>query len=550
MEIIDYLPHRLLANRSLKREAQKVNDRYEEVKREIARKRCESKIEIEKAREAANARVNEAVRFLNEQLNQDAEIISNQAANMCEYSRLCFERDFLDAKRQGIEVEKKTIEEYIVFLTSRMTLIGGVIAALEDRKTILAQRVDVSDIIRLLTLSGADIILDETESAETLLEKVSAKTKEKKENFLLHSTLKKLERLVQEREELRPMIQYIEWLIEQKKRLSQEWKDLRDHLQSELSPIKVRLDECVMEQSIVIDQIESQARKIREIWAKPLLYLSADLTEIKMTIDDKHKEKNRIEQAIQSSKKMYPDDKYKRKERKEQYEEKEKIKSEIETLKRKKADIEKRQGDLSTIKLKYIQLCQSVGTALLSDLKDYKSVEYTLMVQRIQELKTIEAEGKREAEAEYIATTNRLLQEKKERLSGIQAEIEQAEQRCAALKRRICRLSYDLDLLKKKDKKSRFFLTRWFKKTEEIRTAEEELKNHNHAKSKADQALKKLQSKKEEQDAFYDKQISEIKIVYRHPTYDERREMEKLEQHRTRLVKIYEARRKNHESKN
>ena len=381
MRILDYLPHRLLANHSLKKEARRVNDRYEEVIREIESKRRQNKEEIERARDIANAHIQDAVRSLNDQLSQHADALADQGADLCEYARLYFERGFLEAKLSGIIAEKKIAQEYIHFLTSQMTIVGNEIATLEERKTILSQKVDVSDILRLLRLSGADIDIADEDSAETLLAKVSLKASAHKEDLLLHSTLKRLERLVQEREELLSMIQYIDWIIEQKKRLSKEWKELRSNLRAESDAIDIRLKECQEEQSIIEDQIDSQARKIRAVWAAPLMYLSADLTEKKSEKDALLSEVRERNEDIQRMKDAHSSDsdRWDRLHR-----EKDELKDKLRVADQEIKRIEGMQREQKAKASSIYDLCIRIGTPLIGDGKAENSDEFMILIQRLR----------------------------------------------------------------------------------------------------------------------------------------------------------------------
>ena len=381
MRFLDYLPHRLLANYSLKREAQKVNDCYEKVVVEIENKRRQNKEETEKAREIANTHIQEAVHSLNDQLNQHADSLADQGADLCEYARLYFEQDFLKTKLNGIIAEKKIVQEYIYFLTSQMTIVGNEIATLEERKAILSQQVDVSDILRLLRLSGADIDINDEDSAETLLAKVSIKANVHKKDFLLRSTLKRLERLVQEREELLSMIQYIDWIIEQKKRLSKEWKALRSDLREESDAIDIRLKECQEEQGIVEDQMDSQARKIRAIWATPLLYLSADLTEKQSERDALLTEVREYNDDIQRMKDAHSSDsvRWDRLHR-----EKEELKEKLTAVNQEIKRIEGIQREQKAHASSIYDLCKKIGTPLVMGGKEETSDEFTILIQRLR----------------------------------------------------------------------------------------------------------------------------------------------------------------------
>ena len=381
MRFLDYLPHRLLANYSLKREAQKVNDCYEKVVVEIESKRRQNKEETEKAREIANTHIQEAVHSLNDQLNQHADSLADQGADLCEYARLYFEQDFLKTKLNGIIAEKKIVQEYIYFLTSQMTIVGNEIATLEERKAILSQQVDVSDILRLLRLSGADIDINDEDSAETLLAKVSLKANVHKKDFLLRSTLKRLERLVQEREELLSMIQYIDWIIEQKKRLSKEWKALRSDLREESDAIDIRLKECQEEQGIVEDQMDSQARKIRAIWATPLLYLSADLTEKQSERDALLTEVREYNDDIQRMKDAHSSDSLRWD---SLHREKEELKEKLTAVNQEIKRIEGIQREQKAHASSIYDLCKKIGTPLVMGGKEETSDEFTILIQRLR----------------------------------------------------------------------------------------------------------------------------------------------------------------------
>ena len=541
MKLLDYLPHRLLANYALKKEAERVNDRYEEVIKEIESKRRQNEEEIKKAREIANANIQEAVCSLNDQLNQYADTLADQGADICEYARLYFERNYLRTKLNCIVAERKIAQEYISFLTSQMTIVGNEIATLEERKAILAQKADVSDIIRLIRLSGAVISIDDTESAETLLSKVYSMTVAYKDDLILRSTLRRLERLVQEREELLSLIQYIDWIIEQKKRLSKEWKDLRSNLRKQVDEIDERLKKCQEEQGVVEDQIDSQAQKIRSVWAKPLLSLSADLTEKKSEKARLISEVREHNEEIQQMKEAHSSDsdRWDRLHR-EKDDLKEQLRGTDQEIKR----IEVQRRELKDKASSIYDLCRRIGTPLIGDGKGQNSDEYTLLIQRISELSAIEDEGKREAENEFTSAKQQLINEKGTTLSAMQDKIEETQTRYEALKNLVRQKASHLDKMKERDKKARSFFVRLFKKNPEIEQAESELRRLRNQLNEEYDSLQRLLKLKGDQSAEYDHRIATLRKVYKRPTYSERKEMERLKRYRERLIQIYEARRK------
>ena len=143
MSVWDYvMPHRLLINKSLRKEAEGLRARVDAYQIEYDRRVEECQEELKKVEE-------------------EQSFLESVAQDITSYADEYFHRNCLyqvrDIKRTQIDILREDND----FLSDQMALIGREIDHLRERQNELTAFTDVKDIIQLTSLSGYEIIFDD-----------------------------------------------------------------------------------------------------------------------------------------------------------------------------------------------------------------------------------------------------------------------------------------------------------------------------------------------------------------------------------------------------
>lgn len=275
----DYvMPHRLLINKSLRKEAEGLRARVDAYQIEYDRRVEECQEEIKRVESERQEKLIEFGNSLEEELQDERSFLESVAQDITAYADAYLHRNCLfkmrDIKRKQIEI----LQEDTAFLSSQMAIIGREIDYLRERQNVLTSFTDVKDIIRLTTLSGYEISFDEESDAKDLLEKVSQAITncgpgQDTERF----SLIRLKGIIQERSEYLPTIKYIAWVIQQKIQYSKQLSDKRSRVRDTQEAIKQEINLIEDNISSINETLGNIARKVRYYWAKPITYLNADI---------------------------------------------------------------------------------------------------------------------------------------------------------------------------------------------------------------------------------------------------------------------------------
>ena len=279
MSVWDYvMPHRLLINKSLRKEAEGLRARVDAYQIEYDRRVEECKEEIERVEAERQEKLLQFRDSLEEELQGERSFLESVAQDITSYADAYLHRNCLfqmrDIKRKQIEI----LQEDNDFLSNQMVLIGEEIDNLRDRQNELTSFTDVKDIIRLTSLSGYEINFGEGDDAKDLLEKVSqaisnCEASQDTERF----ALVRLKGIIQERSEYLPTIKYIAWVIQQKIQFSKQLADKRTSVRAEQEAVQQEIKQIEDNISSITETLEDIARKVRYYWAKPITYLNADI---------------------------------------------------------------------------------------------------------------------------------------------------------------------------------------------------------------------------------------------------------------------------------
>ena len=279
MSVWDYvMPHRLLINRSLRKEAENLRARIDAYQIEYDRRVEECQEEIKRVEAERREKLLQFRDSLVEELQGERSFLESVAQDITSYADSYLHRNCLfqmrDIKRKQLEI----LQEDNDFLSGQMALIGREIDFLRERQNELTYFTDVKDIIRLTSLSGYEISFDEGDDAKNLLDKVSqaisnCEPGQDTERF----ALVRLKGIIQERSEYLPTIKYIAWVIQQKIQFSKQLSDKRSGVRDSQVAVRQEIEQIEDNISSTTETLEDIAKRVRYYWAKPITYLNADI---------------------------------------------------------------------------------------------------------------------------------------------------------------------------------------------------------------------------------------------------------------------------------
>ena len=286
MSVWDYvMPHRLLINKSLRKEAEGLRSRVDAYQIEYDRRVEECKEELYKVEAEHQEKLLQFRDSLVEELQSERSVLESVTQDITLYADAYFHRNCLFQMRKIKREQIEILQEDNNFLSDQMMLISREIDHLRERQDELTSFTDVKDIIRLTSLSGYEISFDEGDNAKDLLDKVTQAISncalgQDTERF----ALVRLKGIIQERSEYLPTIKYIAWVIQQKIQFSKQLSDKRHSVWGAQEDARKAIKQIEENINSTTETLEAAAKRIRFYWIHPITRLSAD-------IDNAYKEK-------------------------------------------------------------------------------------------------------------------------------------------------------------------------------------------------------------------------------------------------------------------
>ena len=292
------MPHRFCINRNLNKESEKLTNKINEYEAELD----SIKIEIEAFRNKKEKEYQEIVEHLNKELQIKINQHEDLKKNLSKYVELCLKEQILWQNKRILELEKTKQRDYSAFLTKLIQQIAKDIELLEQRKIILNLKVDISSILKLASLSGCEIKFP-TDNINDILETIQKEISNlNQDDWIRKTTLLKLKRVVQEHMESQKMIQYIDWVIQQKKLSSKRLASKRKQSNNELSLLEKQIFEAKQEKKKNREQMGKLAHAVRCFWVKPILDLDVKISNIKKKKAEVYTEKDKLNIDIDEAK--------------------------------------------------------------------------------------------------------------------------------------------------------------------------------------------------------------------------------------------------------
>jgi len=279
MSVWDYIiPHRLLINKSLRREANHLKDEIDYYQAAYEEKIEECERELKSAATEMEQNIQEFQETLIYELKCHEKFLSNIKENIEIYASAYFHNNFLKAKYEVLALQCDLSKENEDFLSKQITLIDEEVDILQQRKNELVAKTDVGDIVSLLSSSNPNIKIDSMIDAQELLDYISMLVEDCEEQSEKRALLK-LRSIVHERTEYLPMIHYITWLIHQKESYRRHLAGKRYKIRKENKRIKAELIALQTEIRKIKKDMAEQAKAIRYFWAVPITDLNIEIDE-------------------------------------------------------------------------------------------------------------------------------------------------------------------------------------------------------------------------------------------------------------------------------
>ena len=524
MSYSDYIPHRMLLNRSLRKSSDELRRRADEYQSEYERRASEcrerieaTELELRTEREIVQAML---VRELDEAEAELRLFCDDIVAYVDRYL-------YFECLRRIKPIRSAQIDIYREdegFLSKQMRLIGDEIDLLRNRKAELQSYVDIKDIVELADLTGAPPLnLKDCEDCGSLLKQVRSRLDELKDNGdSEYYALKRFNLIVQERAEHLYAIQYIDWIIRQKKIYSAQLKRKRDMVRDERGEAEASMSLLEEEMADIDHELDVLAEKVRMRWTRPIVQLSADMC---YAIQQKREVGHKLHSI--ASRHEYDsdwDDLESRRRR---------LEGDVGRLREERDGWYNRRGTVFGI-------CRSNGAPLRSDRQKGRDDQIKLVRARLDEIQQIREEGAADAETRYEADKRDITSAWDERLRALNADLSgiEAQERDLENQERNSRdeIATATRRLRAAEVADRRFILFRFIPTEEIATARSDLRGAStrHASVAAELAavaVKRSEKQAEiaEANSQYEKRLRSCRPRYLRPNSDERLEEKKLQ---------------------
>jgi len=546
------VPHRILLNRSLRKAADGSRSRAAAFQQEIARYMAE----IELAKANSDRDIGRMKASLASELSKDKAFFDAAQAGMLVYIDLYFQHKCLDQLRGINANERQTLAEYRKYLSEQMNLIGDEITILDDRKNILVVQASVDDIVELIGLLGGGLSFEAGDDARVLLRKVNAALSACDDNEQLKRALRRLRTFVQERVDYLAAIAYTDWIIQQKIQTSKQYKTERLTVDAAIAEKDAELPELDKAYSAIFLLLRGQEKTVRDCWEIPIAGLDRQIDEKRgeiRALKGKEWELKRIFIEIRKlNDRLYGDasdtlDSFTREELKHEKEDlKNKIPSaqdEVDVANQKITAIEAEITPLEAQRQQWFERMQMIYALAKQNRVALLPEHISKKLDECEEIDVRLAELERKAQAETALAQQRareeqgrIQKEKSEKEAELHTLLESAKRNQLATQTRLAQATAQLLISKQHD--TRFFLTKLFKDTDDIRAAKRALQGAEAQKRDADAHVVKSEDALAIEMRNFDRRIKAASPRPYSPPEAEKEEIQRLEKRKNDLMVI------------
>lgn len=496
------LPHRFFINRALRKASDELRDHIDSyrIEHEMAVQRCRNEIEAAKAEKDRQFELRKQ-EYLHE-LSQDSYALGELQTLFLDYVDFHLKKELLYLIKSKVILEMQLLNEYGDFLTEQMKLISEEILILKQRQESLLLQVRIDDVIALISMTGADLSCNYSDNPKTLLEKVNLAISECKDiSPQTKSALLRLRKLLQERAEYLPLIQYIAWLIHQKKTLSRDLFRERRTINEAKKPLKNQLSSIKAELNQLNVVMLDKAICIRSVWAKPLAGIFVELASVTELLDQKYARQKYISAEIRKMKSERSNDS----DRWEQLQaEGKSVYEDIGHLNSKKTNLYEQRQQWFNRKNKVLTLFKRNKVFLLLPKDGHTSDEIRVLTQRRTEL----IEKIESVNLSLKEHTAQILNERYHQETVLAEQMLTAEKAVSKKKQSLVEAERQIKKLKEQDTRS--FVARIFSESKDVIKAKERQDEVRGELLQAEQHLAVLQNKRNAVNAACEKQLLQV----------------------------------------
>lgn len=302
MKPIDILmPHRYFINNNLSKESEKLRSRIDEYSIKYESKIQSYQMEIERLQAENEQEYIKISESLINDFKQDSDSLDDLQKELFEFVELYLKEQLLLQKKEYNFLMRETKQDYSTFLRENISNLKDEIQLLEERKVILSLKTDISKTLELIIISESELKFDSQDIREILKaikEEISNTTEDNwiKKNALLH-----LNRMIYESFKLYETIQYIDWIVKQKKIAKKKLFMEKTKIEKELKDISKTRSQLKNEIIEVRNQMDRVGRNIRLFWVTPIWKTDREIAVIQSKISKLYSEINQINKELEKN---------------------------------------------------------------------------------------------------------------------------------------------------------------------------------------------------------------------------------------------------------
>lgn len=333
MSVWDFiLPHRFFINQALRTASDDLRAHIDAHNVEYEKAVAQCKADVEEAKIEKDKQFDRIKQEYLAKLSQDSVALGDLQGLVIEYLDQYFREKYLRLAKEKTVAQSQLLYRRRSFLSEQIKLISEDITSLEERKDVLSQQSAIDDIVALIRLSGCNLQCDDTDNPKTLLKKVNIALSES-DNYhqVTRNALIKMRTLLQERTDFLPVIQYITWMINQRKNLRRELATERREIKVADEGLKIQISSINSELRFLRQSVMEQATRVRDFSAIPIANTSIKLAKLNVELNDLYERLNSVQEEIDHMQRLHSSDSDRRK---RLWEEKRSLKDRISELKR------------------------------------------------------------------------------------------------------------------------------------------------------------------------------------------------------------------------
>ena len=302
MNPIDVLmPHRYFINNSLSKESEKLRSRIDEYSIKYESKIQSYQMDIEKLHVEKEREYIEISEALIKDFQQDSDALGDVQKELFQFVELYLNERLLLQKKEYNFLMRETKQDYSTYLRENISNLKDEIQLLEERKVILSLKTDISKTLELIILSDSELKFDSQDIREILKAIKEEISKTTDDNWIKKNALLRLNRMIYESFKLYETIQYIDWIVKQKKIARNKLIMEKIKIEKELKDIRKTRSILKNEIIEVRKQMDRVGRNIRLFWVTPILKTDREIAVIQSKISKLYSEINQINKELEKN---------------------------------------------------------------------------------------------------------------------------------------------------------------------------------------------------------------------------------------------------------